>query len=431
MSSQNNTPDNSELLGVKLTAKQRKLIMDRYPMLDEASEKAMRDTPPNEPVTMTLEAWDDLEQYIVCEANDCRDVKLTKQLDEILDIITPLVEEDGGFGEFDPAGPAFLKGNPLQFLLEAVRAFPGIMPVGTIAESSTVSMTPKQRDLLLKRFELSATTKDILTKAIIQDNQVQLPDIAVIELGASFLADEKPVTPEVQMELASFAQEVLDLLSDQMKKNATAPNDPLLPPFDEKKKSKQGKKSLKPVEVPDRPLFQLKIVLKDSDPPIWRRVLTPDCTLETLHAVIQFAMGWEFEHLYAFDIDGKQFGDPEDPESVSADEVSLSEFIRKGHKKLKYWYDFGDDWHHTITVEKVLPHDPKIKCATCTEAELACPPEDSGGIWGYYDMLEALEDKDHPEHDDMKEWIGKFDAEKCDLKKINRNLSRLKKKFAR
>jgi len=53
----------------------------------------------------------------------------------------------------------------------------------------------------------------------------------------------------------------------------------------------------------------------------------------------------------------------------------------------------------------------------------ACPPEDCGGIWGYSGFLEAIEDVNHPEHDNMLEWIGgEFDSKKFDVESINREL---------
>jgi hypothetical protein len=46
---------------------------------------------------------------------------------------------------------------------------------------------------------------------------------------------------------------------------------------------------------------------------------------------------------------------------------------------------------------------------------------------GYYNLLEALADPKHPEHEDMKEWIGgELDAESFDLNKVNAALKRLK-----
>ena len=63
-------------------------------------------------------------------------------------------------------------------------------------------------------------------------------------------------------------------------------------------------------KVTDRssfPIYQLKITLRDSKPPIWRRIIIPSyATLLDLHYVTQAAMGWANSHLHQFII-GKIF----------------------------------------------------------------------------------------------------------------------------
>jgi hypothetical protein len=56
----------------------------------------------------------------------------------------------------------------------------------------------------------------------------------------------------------------------------------------------------------------------------------------------------------------------------------------------------------------------------CIKGKGACPPEDVGGVWGYYNFLEALRDPDHPEHEMYLEWIGdEFDPQEFDLEETN------------
>jgi len=73
-------------------------------------------------------------------------------------------------------------------------------------------------------------------------------------------------------------------------------------------------------------VYQVKITLADIHPPVWRRVQTLDCTLSKLHTIIQSVMGWGGSPLWAFDIEGEQYGDdPEgDPDVVSARKLKLS-----------------------------------------------------------------------------------------------------------
>lgn len=174
-------------------------------------------------------------------------------------------------------------------------------------------------------------------------------------------------------------------------------------------------------------LLQLKIQLSHTRPAIWRRVVVPDTiTLAALHKVIQTAMGWTDSHLHEFEIGGIRYGMP-DPDSPFGDEVVPEERARLGKclgslKSLRYTYDFGDDWLHSIKVEKSLPSDD-LPVPRCTGGANACPPEDVGGPFGYEQFREALADPSHPEHEDMLEWYGDgFDATELDLDEINRRL---------
>ncbi len=56
-------------------------------------------------------------------------------------------------------------------------------------------------------------------------------------------------------------------------------------------------------------VYQIKVTLLGTDPPIWRRLLVPAAlTLEQLHHVLQLAMGWEDGHLHEFRIGQQRFG---------------------------------------------------------------------------------------------------------------------------
>ena len=79
-----------------------------------------------------------------------------------------------------------------------------------------------------------------------------------------------------------------------------------------------------------------------------------------------------------------------------------------------------------ILVEKILPIDMALKHPVCLKGKGACPPEDVGGVWGYYGFLEAIHDPNHEEHDSYLEWIGgEFDPEAFDLDAVNKALKRL------
>jgi hypothetical protein len=178
-------------------------------------------------------------------------------------------------------------------------------------------------------------------------------------------------------------------------------------------------------------IYQFKVTLKESAPPIWRRIQVPDCTLGEFHEVLQVVMGWEDSHLHQFIVAGEYYGrsDPEDMEwdmeTKDEEEISISQIAKMGRKaRFTYEYDFGDSWQHEIVLEKTLESEPKVAYPQCVDGERACPPEDVGGIWGYADFLEAIRDRKHESHDDMVSWIGgKFDPVKFSVAKVNRDLA--------
>lgn len=141
----------------------------------------------------------------------------------------------------------------------------------------------------------------------------------------------------------------------------------------------------------------LKVTLKVSKPPIWRRLEVPgDITLDRLHEVLQVAFGWHGGHLHAFQTPDRVYGDP-DPDSGFAPElgVRLTRVAPVG-ETLLYTYDFGDDWQHAILVEKSVPDQAGVTYPRCTGGRRAAPPDDCGGIWRYLDLLEALADTPGP-----------------------------------
>ena len=154
-------------------------------------------------------------------------------------------------------------------------------------------------------------------------------------------------------------------------------------------------------------IVSLKVTLRGTKPPIWRRLLMPDTmTLDDLHQAIQAAMGWDDCHLHAFDIDGRQYGDRQTVDDV-ADEnrLTLKGLLKSGVARFAYTYDFGDNWEHTVAIEKTRPAIDGEAYPLCVAGKRACPPEDCGGPWGYQHLLEVLADPDHPDYADQKEWV--------------------------
>jgi hypothetical protein len=174
-------------------------------------------------------------------------------------------------------------------------------------------------------------------------------------------------------------------------------------------------------------IYQLKITLKGVKPPIWRRIQVPgEISLSQLHEILQTVMGWHNYHLYAFKADGTEYGEPDPDYGLdlrNARTAKLNRIAPGPGSKLRYQYDFGDDWQHEILVEKVLPPEPGTQYPICLAGRRACPPEDCGGFWGYAQLLEALRDPAHPEHESLQEWVGGyFDPEAFDLEAVNQAL---------
>lgn len=179
-------------------------------------------------------------------------------------------------------------------------------------------------------------------------------------------------------------------------------------------------------------IYQLKITLEHSHPPIWRRVQVPaDIRLSRLHRVIQVVMdGWEDYHLHQFivgqrpDLEFYGMPFPDDWRPAKNETLfTLKQILKNEGDKIVYEYDFGDGWKHIILLEKVLPPEEGVFYPRCIAGKRACPPEDCGGIGGYMYLLEALADPENPEYRERLEWLGgEFDPEYFDLNGINERL---------
>jgi len=174
------------------------------------------------------------------------------------------------------------------------------------------------------------------------------------------------------------------------------------------------------------PILSLKITLRGIRPRIWRRLVMPAASsLGDLHFAIQAAMGWDTSHLHVFKVGREHYGDPEFVDEVSDEErLTLAAVRRSGINRFLYTYDFGDDWEHDVLIEKRAPRPDPAAPEVCVAGARKCPPEDCGGVFGYYDLLDALADPGHPGHAERLEWLeGAFDPEAFDLDAVNRRLA--------
>jgi len=181
-------------------------------------------------------------------------------------------------------------------------------------------------------------------------------------------------------------------------------------------------------------LYQFKITLQRTQPPIWRRIQMKNCTLDKLHEHIQTAMGWMNAHLHHFRIDGTRYGDPalleenfDDLGYEDSTSKKIKEILPRSGKRFQfeYEYDFGDSWSHEILFEGCLKAEPGCRYPLCLEGERACPPEDIGGTSGFGDFLQALTGSDPEEHERILDWVGgRFDPDGFDALKATRRMRR-------
>jgi len=168
----------------------------------------------------------------------------------------------------------------------------------------------------------------------------------------------------------------------------------------------------------------LHISLEDVEPGIWRRVRIPS-TLELadLREVLVRAMGWEGYHLHELDVAGIRFGvNEDDPGMIDEDDIRVEQVLTQVGGTAHWMYDFGDGWNHRITIEAIEAIGDDDHAAVIA-GERACPPEDSGGPWGYLDKLRVVADPADEEHELIVGWMPEgFDADAFDLDEANRRL---------
>ena len=193
--------------------------------------------------------------------------------------------------------------------------------------------------------------------------------------------------------------------------------------------------SIEPLRSDFVNVYQLKVSLNDIEPPIWRRIQVPEnYSFWDLHVAIQDAMGWLDDHLHEFVVPDPQTGIDQfigipgdegrfEEDAVSTDwEQSIAAYFSDENNMALYIYDFGDDWRHTIKLEKIVPRTEGVIYPVCINGKLACPPEDCGGVHGYGQILETLSNPDTAEYAQWGEWINEdFDPKHFDAREVSFN----------
>jgi hypothetical protein len=175
-------------------------------------------------------------------------------------------------------------------------------------------------------------------------------------------------------------------------------------------------------------VYAIKVTLLGTSPPVWRRVLVPrDITLRNLHKTLQTVMGWTNSHLHQFVFKRQKYSDPRfglGAGIIDEKRTRLGDLVCTPGMQFLYEYDFGDGWQHDLLLEEVLLGDESFR-QLCVAGDRNCPPEDCGGPQGFAELLNALGDANHPEHYDIRGWVGEdFAPEYFAADEINRKLRR-------
>ena len=398
-----------EKVGLKFSAAERKLILDDVMCLDDEYADAIRQTPANQPVELTLDEWDDLGGYIAAEANHTEDKKLRKKLDAIFNKVQKILD-----AHTDEEPPKIVK---LRDARKGKKALDHWAQISRCVAEALMA-AEETKDEPLQHFSLSPAQREVLLlvpgipKAIeskLTDKKASFTVADVANMTTALAKELPDAEGPKQMALLLVAKHLLERLLEGITTRA-------------KPKDNKGKKPR--AKAPSTTAYQFKITLKDIDPPIWRRIQTKDCTLDKLHEHIQTAMGWTNSHLHQFKIGGVLHGDPEliyegwedEEPPVNSRRLKISKIIPTGGKRFSfdYEYDFGDGWEHEILFEGFVPAEKGVRYPLCIEGERACPPEDVGGLYGYEEYVKAMANPRHKRHKEFLEWSGPYDFEKFD-----------------
>ena len=392
-----------EKVPLKLTARERKLVLEDLISLDEDCEQLIQATPKGKPVMMTLDELDDFADYIATESNHCDDKKKRKMFDAVLQKIQDPIEMYTG------------EEQPKTVNIEDARKAKAISDSAVhiaqwVAEALAAAELLRIKTKPIGQFPLPESERSVLAilpirpkfkKKLLEDStDFTVADVASMAMTvAETLPDAEPVQ---QVALLMVAKSLMACLQERIVE------------IGEQKMGKGKKPKAKSKAVPTT-LFQFKVTLIESTPAIWRRIQVQDCTLDKLHEHIQTAMGWTNSHLHQFEVKGERYGDPEllddgldDFEYVDSTTTMISDIVPKSGKRFafKYEYDFGDSWEHEVLFEGCPPLEKGKKYPICLEGERACPPEDVGGVWSYENFLAAIADPKHEEHENLLEWCG-------------------------
>ncbi len=182
--------------------------------------------------------------------------------------------------------------------------------------------------------------------------------------------------------------------------------------------------------------YRLKISLDFEKTEVSREIIIPaSASFEQLHNYIQETFCWQDYHLHEFEfIDSnnrrcviaptENFDDDfadiiyDDTKQIDETEILIST-VFENCTKITYTYDMGDNWQHIIECKELISDYDKTY-PICTNAIGEAPPEDCGGVGGYYEFIEVINNPEHEKYNKAKEWAESVGWHRLDLDRINR-----------
>ena len=174
--------------------------------------------------------------------------------------------------------------------------------------------------------------------------------------------------------------------------------------------------------------LEFEVSLLEIEPRIWRRFqIDSDETFGGLHLAIQNSFPWDLDHMWMFHTAGRDRRTLAGPgafdlgydsdEIPDAWDVKLTRHFRRVSMTCRYTYDFGDNWIHAVKLRRRVTTEERFK-RRLVDGSRAAPPEDCGGAYGYWRLVERLETGNDPwglKPDEQPGWIDSWRPDQFDL----------------
>lgn len=197
-------------------------------------------------------------------------------------------------------------------------------------------------------------------------------------------------------------------------------------------------------------ILEVRVELVHSEPSIWRQLdIRGSLALNQVHQVLQAAFDWEDAHLHRFTPDdpfaplrpvnsevpevlqwlpGREC---DEPGGRPEEECTLEQLLALGSGVAFYEYDFGDSWLHRLELISRRTANTDTPPALLIDGARRGPLEDSEGLPGYEEIMDALADPSHPDHAEHSAWVADiagpespFEPAILDIAAVNRALAR-------